>query len=115
MPYMTLMKHILVVTALLVISMPCCHAASHVDHGHDAEVTTELCAPHTCGCHSCDDVACAEKLEMPQNRSVSASAVLFPVSFSKWIVFNEPRVVAIQPSLAIPAGLASIRTIRLLI
>lgn len=104
----------LVVIALLVAAMPCCHAADHDLHEHDAD-TAEICAAHECACHACDEARCAAGLEMHQQPSVVSITVATPPSPFYIFVFKETRPVIRQASSPASGTLACLQTVQLLI
>jgi hypothetical protein len=112
---MTWLKHILVVIALMVSAMPCCHAADHDTHGHDADAAAEICATHACACHSCDEIPCSDQLEVPQEMITASASVGIPARSIQLIVFSETKPVIRQVPLSVTGILASIQTVQLLI
>jgi len=112
---MGLLKHILVVVALLAATLPCSHATEHHDHGHNPAL--ELCAVDAspCECHSCDHQPCSTDIEIQLDRtSVSDSlevlrhaAIRLPLPQYKPAFRNT--------SIPVSGILASIQTVQLLI
>jgi hypothetical protein len=114
-PAMKFLKHILVVIALVMVAMPCCHAADHHNHEHESTAASELCASHTCACHSCDQTPCSDEIEMPQERTASSQVTTAPFSSIQLFVFTETKPVVQQAPLTVTASLASLQTVQLLI
>lgn len=112
---MSVLKHILIMIALTVAAMPCCHADGHDLHAHDAETGADICASHTCACHSCDETACSEELDIPQVLTASAASAAIPSYRVRLFIFTERKPVARQ--IPPPAGgvLATLQTVQLLI
>ena len=109
------LKHILIAVAVLIAAMPCFHTheSGLHDHGDDAEI--ELCGAHTCACHTCDEVPCAEDLEMPQERTLASVAVALPPPPVLLFVFSEQHTAVRQEPPMVSGVLASIQTVQLLI
>jgi hypothetical protein len=108
------LKHILIACAVLLAAMPCCHSHQFElsDHGDTAE--TELCAAHTCSCHACDEIPCAEELEMPQELTLASAVVAAPPPAILLIVFSELKHAVRQVPPGVAGVLASIQTVQLL-
>ncbi|VGO21537.1 hypothetical protein [Pontiella sulfatireligans] len=112
---MKLLKHILVVVALLFAAMPCVHARGHAEHAHDAATGAELCASHTCSCHSCDAAPCADAPEMPLQLTVASASASMPSSPIQLFIFTELKPVVRQIPPSVSGFLASLQTVQLLI
>lgn len=112
---MNRLKHILIMVALLIAAMPCCHAHELERHDHDGTADAEICAAEACSCHACDEIPCAEDLEMPQELSIASVAVAAPPPSILLIVFSEQKPVVRQAPPAVAGVLASIQTVQLLI
>lgn len=112
---MKLLKHILIVVALMVAATPCCHAADHVQHDHGGDVAAEICASHACACHSCAETSCTEELEMPQDLAASTTPAVAPSSVVQLHIFTEPKPVSRRIPQLVAGILASIQTVQLLI
>lgn len=110
---MKLLKHMLVVVALLVAAMPCCHADGHELHGHAAEAG--FCASHACSCHSCDETPCGDKPDMPQELTVVSASVAIPSASVRLFTFIESRPAIRQAPPAVNGVLATLQTVQLLI
>jgi len=106
---MKLLKNILVVLALLAATMPCCHAAEHEAH---ADVSI---AAIPCACHSCDESAHHDDLEMPQELTVSTSGISAPATPILLFVFSETKPLQRPTPSSVVGILASIQTVQLLI
>ncbi len=112
---MTLLKHILVVVALLVAMLPCGHAEHH-DHGQD--VAMELCAVAAapCECHSCNHQPCPDSVEIQLDRYAPDSNTIEPPSTPALLfVLPETKSVLKQTPPPDPGILAVIQTVQLLI
>ena len=112
---MKLLKHILVVVALMVAAIPCCHAAAHDVHGHEHDAESQICAVHHCTCHSCDEIPCSDEFEIPKELTVAAASVAIPPSSFLLFVFTDTKPAARQDPPSISGILAAIQTVQLLI
>lgn len=108
-------KHILIMGALLIAAMPCFHAHELERHDHGGAAETELCAANACSCHACDEIPCAEDLEMPQELTIATVAVATPPPSILLIDFSEQKHSVRQVSPSVVGVLASIQTVQLLI
>ena len=108
-------KHILIIIALMVASMPCCQADDHDLHLHDAEAGADICESHDCSCHACDETACSDEFEMPQEMTVAATLPVTPFYSVQLFIFNEAKPVARQTPPTDGSVLATLQTIQLLI
>jgi hypothetical protein len=109
------LKHILIMVALLIAAMPCCHAHEFELHDHGDTADAEICATHACSCHACDEIPCAEDLEMPQELTIASVAVATPPLSILLIVFSEQKPAVRQAPPPVAGVLASIQTVQLLI
>jgi hypothetical protein len=107
--------HILVAVALMVASMPCCHAVDHDAHRHADEATTQLCGNHDCHCHSCDAMACKSKRSVQMERFSVPVSLIPPVAEMQLFVYPETNTLPRHRPLTSCAALASIQTVQLLI
>ncbi len=106
---MTLLKNSLVVLALLAAMVPCCHAAEHEAHADEGIVATP------CTCHSCDESAHHDDLEMPQELTGSTVGISVPAPSILLFVFSETKPLQRLAPSSIVGILASIQTVQLLI
>jgi hypothetical protein len=112
---MKILKHILVVIALLATLLPCSHAFTHHEHDHGS--AAEICAVSTtpCECHSCDSEPCSDTGEIQFDTFPGTLIVDTPSNPAVLFIFSEPRFdkrTALLPDRAI---LAVLETIQLLI
>ncbi|MEA2069207.1 MAG: hypothetical protein U9P12_08405 [Verrucomicrobiota bacterium] len=112
---MKLLRHILMVIALMAAVMPCCHADAHDLHSHGAQADAGLCASHACACHSCEETPCGDKLDMPQNLTVASASVVIPSSPIRLFIFTEAKPVTRQAPPKVTGILATLQTVQLLI
>ena len=114
---MKLLKHSLIVVALMLAMAPCGHAVEHGlhDHGHDAGMEICTASASACDCHSCDRTACTEKIPVPQQRSVVISVIEFSPSFVTLFTFSENKPFFRHSPPASVGVLASLQTVQLLI
>lgn len=108
-------KHVVVIVALMVAAMPCCHADDHDLHVHDAGAKAEICASHTCSCHSCDETTCSDKLEMTPGLTTPSATVAAPLSVIELYILPEDKPVLKKATLPPPGVLATLQTVQLLI
>ncbi len=112
---MNMLKHILVVVALLATMLPCVHAAVHHDHHHDADKGLCEVAADPCSCHSCEHQPCADKNKIQGNRTLDTTTIEQPPISAILFVLPETNS-ALRPARPPSPGiLASIRTVQLLI
>ncbi len=108
---MKLLKHILIIVALLLAGLPCTHA-----HTHDEQVAAAesiLASSPCCDCHSGAEAPCQENLEVPQLPVQASVVALLPASCFEWFVVNEIRP-ALRPLPPTLSGiLASLQTVQL--
>lgn len=107
---MNLLRHILVVVALLAAVLPCSHAAEH----HDA---IELCtfAAEPCECHSCNHQPCPDSVEIEFDRAPDSNTIVPPSTPALLFVLPETKPTLKQPLPPVSGILAVIQTIQLLI
>ncbi|MCF7849958.1 MAG: hypothetical protein K9M45_13985 [Kiritimatiellales bacterium] len=113
---MKLLKHILVVVALLAATMPCCYAG-HTGHDHEHAAGVELCAlpTHTCHCHSCDQVPCKDNAQLPQEQAAPYETIEVPAVSAQAVIFLEHKPAIRQFPHPVSGVLASLQTVQLLI
>jgi hypothetical protein len=112
---MKILKHILVVIALLATLLPCSHAVGHHehDHGSAAEICSVSAMP--CECHSCDSEPCSDTCEIQFDTFPGTLIVYTPSNPAVLFILPEPRF---DKRTAIPSDrgiLAVLETIQLLI
>ncbi|MBT8046147.1 MAG: hypothetical protein KJN67_03170 [Pontiella sp.] len=113
---MKMLKHMLVVVALLLTTAPCLHADGHAKHGHDPDARTEICASHACSCHACDSsAACTDDYDLQlQQSSTTAPAALF-TTCTHLFTLTETKPLVTHLLLPADGVLASLQTVQLLI
>jgi hypothetical protein len=113
---MKVLKNILLVIALLLVAMPCTHAAEHHHASPFSDTPDQISAVHSCECHSCDDhTVCTEPLEVEQNLKLSTAVAPAPAPMIQLFVLNQKRV-AFKPSAPpVPGPYIGLKTIQLLI
>jgi hypothetical protein len=112
---MSRVKHILLVVGLVVMAMPCCHATDLDAHEHDEGVAANICATHSCVCHSCDQTDCSDDLDaQPELRTLSSALV---VTVEPVCLFTppDPGTPVPQRPARVRSQLLSLMTIQLLI
>ncbi|MDF7798647.1 hypothetical protein P4C99_04185 [Pontiellaceae bacterium B1224] len=113
---MKILKNILLVIALLLVAMPCTHAADHHHGSPYSDQTDQFSAVHTCECHTCDaDTVCTEPLEAEQELTLSSAVALQPPRVSPLFVLNQYRPAFRQVAPPVAGTLARLTTIQLLI
>ena len=108
-------KHILIMGALLIAAMPCFHAHELERHDHGGTAEAEICAANACSCHACDEIPCAEDLEMPQELTIASVAVATPPPSILFIALSAQKQSVRHASPSVVGVLASIQTVQLLI
>ncbi len=108
-----MLKHILVVVALLATMVPCGHADMHHDHDHHDDGVAIAGEP--CSCHSCEHCPGTDKFEIQTDR-VSNPIVTEHLSIPDPL-FSLPTTSTVlrkplPPSVGI---LAALQTVQLLI
>ncbi|VGO17624.1 hypothetical protein PDESU_06225 [Pontiella desulfatans] len=110
------LKHILVVIALLMAAMPCCHGHSHGMMAEAAGSESVITANHSCSCHSCEEAPCTDDLEMPQDLTLATALAATPASTTITLfTLYEIKPVVRQAPPSVRGVLATIQTVRLLI
>lgn len=112
---MALLKHILVVVALLAAAMPCCHAIGHAAPARDVGTEASIDVSHACACHSCDEMVCYDNIDMPQELTASFDAFDVPVTFQQLFIISETKPLKRLVPPSVSGVLASIQTVQLLI
>lgn len=113
---MKLLKHILVVVALLAMVLPCVHAAAHFSHHHHEDV--ELCEIATgpcCACHSREQHPCTDNVEIELNRAPNVATIEQASSPTLLYILPKETPVLKKAILPVPGVLASLKTVQLLI
>ena len=112
---MNILKHILVIGALLGILLPCSHAVMHHEHEHGS--TMELCEVSAipCQCHSCDHEPCSIQTEIQLKTAPDTQSVEQPANPKVLFIVPEPLLIKSKNTPAVAGVLASILTIQLLI
>jgi hypothetical protein len=111
---MRLLKHILIVFALMMASLPCIHAQIHEEHAETSE--TSLTRAACCACHSGPETPCHASVKTPQQRVSAAVIALVPSTcFTGFVPPAEPQPVLRQVPPQGSGMLASLQTVRLLI
>jgi hypothetical protein len=112
---MNILKHILVVGALLVTMLPCSHAVAHHEHEHGSAM--ELCevSASPCECHSCDHEPCSDQCEIEFNPAPGSLVIEQPPSPTVLFILPEPRPAKNEIPPPISGFLAAIQTVQLLI
>ena len=110
-----ILKRIIVVIALLAVISPCCHAAAH--HGHDHDAAVDLCALDAmpCECHSCDQQPCSDNIEIQTGQVPVSKTIEHPSIPDVNFIFPEPKLDSGEPILPVSGVLVSLQTIQLLI
>ena len=109
------LKHILVMAALLIAAVPCFHAHEFERHDHGSDAGSEICAAPACACHACDEIPCAEDLEMPQERTLASISVAAPPPSILLIIFSEQKHAVRQVPPEVAGVRASLQTVHVLI
>lgn len=110
-----MLKHILVIVALLTAMMPCCHALGHDAPVRDAGADSSLVASHTCACHSCDEVAHHDHIDMPQELTAPSAAFELPVTGLQLFILSETKPLKRLVPPPVAGMLAALQTVQLLI
>ena len=112
---MKLLKHILVVVALLVIVLPCVHAA-HYGHHHDEGVELcEIAAEPCCACHSHEQPPCTDNVEIRLDRTPDATTIEQPSAPPLLYLLPKDKPALKKAVLPPPGILAALQTVQLLI
>jgi hypothetical protein len=114
---MKLLKHILMVVALLATLLPCSHAAIHHGHGHDHGTAMELCAlgASPCACHSCDHQPCSDRLEIQRRPAPVSDTIEPPAALVLFLSFPETKPAIKKTTPPVSGILAALQTVQLLI
>ena len=113
---MKLLKHILIVVALLAMVMPCVHASAHYSHQHHEDV--ELCEIATgpcCACHSREQQPCTDNVEIQLDRTPDATTIDHPSVPTLLYILPKENPVLKKSFLPVPGVLATLQTVQLLI
>jgi hypothetical protein len=112
---MNRLKHILVVMALLATVMPCVHAAAYDNHHHDEPL--ELCAiaAQPCACHSCEEHACTDHIEIQLDRTPDTTTMEQPSTPVLLYILPETKPALITSTPPVAGILSSLQTVQLLI
>lgn len=113
---MKLLKHILVVIALLAMVLPCVHAAAHLSHHHHEGVELcEIAAEPCCACHSREQQPCTDNVEIQLDRTPDVAAIDHPAIPALLYILPEDKP-ALKKANHPPSGvLATLKTVQLLI
>jgi hypothetical protein len=112
---MKLLKHILVAVALLVMALPCVHAA-HYGHHHDEGVELcEIAAEPCCACHSREQQPCTDNVEIQLDRTPDAATIEQASSPTLLYILPEAKPALKKAILPPPGVLATLKTVQLLI
>ena len=110
---MNLLKHILVVGALLVTMLPYSHAIMHHEHGSAMELCEVSALP--CQCHSCDHEPCSDQAEIQLKTAPGTQSIEQSSNPTVLFIVPEPLLTKSKNSPPVVGVLASIQTIQLLI
>ncbi len=113
---MKLLKHILVVVALLAMVLPCVHAAAHLSHHHHEDIELcEIVAEPCCACHSREQQPCADTVEIQLDRTPDVAAIDPPSIAALLYILPEDKPALKKAILPPPGVLATLQTVQLLI
>jgi hypothetical protein len=112
---MNILKHILVVVALLVTTLPCSHAVMHHEHEHGSAMDLCEVSAIPCQCHSCDHEPCSVQTEIQLKPAPDTQTTEQPWNPTVLFIVPEPRLAKSKNSPPVAGVLASILTIQLLI